>query len=160
MKFKHKKDLPFGILLLCIFYIINALLFISTTLLFLGYIDVIIFGKIMANVPVVFVRFLLTIFPVYLAFGLYYLRKEAWFLTIFYHLFFIINGVLTISYLLSEKTRLRPIFEIAIKSEYKIQRIHDLFGITIHLYLVQTLGVAISLFIIIYLSTKRKIFTF
>lgn len=75
MKFKPKAEPPFGLTLLCVFYIINALLFLITSLMFFKYLDIIIIGKIAHGVYAFLIRAFLIILPLYIAFGLRFLRK-------------------------------------------------------------------------------------
>jgi len=160
MNLNYKKNAPFGVTFLCVFYVINALLFFVTTLIFFGYLDIIIFGNTIDGMPASLIRLILIIFPLYLALGLPFLRKDIYFLTISYHLFFLINGVLMVLYF-HEKTnsRLRPLLEIALKPEYKVWRISDLFVTPFHVYFVQIVGAIIGVFIIIYLLARKKLFT-
>lgn len=112
----------------------------------------------MKVVPAFIIRLILIVLPLYLVFGFLYLKKEALLLAITYHLFLIINGILTIVYYLNENLIIRPLLEISLKPEYKPVGGISLFGPSFHTYLVQILGVIIGFFIIIYLLAKRKIF--
>lgn len=155
---KDKENLPFTLVLLCMFYVINAILFLATCLIFSGYLDVIIFGGIAQDNLAFLIRVILTVSPLYLAFGLAFLRKDSYFLAIIYHLFFLINSVLVIFCLQNINSRLSPILKIASKPEYGTIKLHNLLLVPFHTYLLQILGIVIGLLVILYLLTKRNLF--
>jgi hypothetical protein len=156
---KPKKHLPRGTVLLCIFYATNAFLLLFTTLIFFRYLDIVIFGKTATLSYSIFIRTVLIILPSYLAFGFYFLKKEAPALAMGFHSFFIINGITTMIHLLKGNLRLRPLLEIVLKPEYKTIRIIDFFGIPLQIYIIHILSIGIGLSIIIYLLKNRKVFT-
>ncbi len=149
---------PFWLSLLGAFYVINAFLLLFTTILFFKHIGVLILGKSVEDTQALTTRLLLVILPLYLADGIYHLRKNAWRFIAAYHLFFVTNGVFTILHL-NLNSRFTPILEIALKPEYKAGYILDLLGTPLHIYILHTLGVATGILIIIYVLSKRRLFT-
>lgn len=156
---KCDKRLPRGISVLHVFYFLNASLFFLASLVFFEYLDIITLGKTSHPVLDSAIRLLLVITPLYIAFGLLHLKKDAYFLAIAYQLFFIINGVLTILHFRYVKLSALPIFEIVLKPDYKTPRIIDFFGPSPQAYLTQILGIVVGVIILAYLLAKAKIFT-
>lgn len=153
------KTLPLGISLLRVFYAVNALLLLLTSLMFFDYLDVIILGKVMPAIMAVTIRLILVIFPLYLALGFSFLRKDAYRSALIYQFLFIINAVTIIFSHASANLKIKPVFEITIKPDYNTNRIGDLIGSSSQLYIVQTLSIIIGASIIFYLFNKRKLFT-
>lgn len=88
-----KRFTPLGIRLLSYIYLVNIILYILSLVLF--YHRIIILG-IEANREISFiVRLIFVFIPTYLVFGLKRLKKDAWFLAIYFHTFFILNNSLT-----------------------------------------------------------------
>ena len=89
-----KRFLPLGVRLLSSIYLINAILYILSLLLF--YNRILVVGQEVNKVIAWVVRLALIAVPIYLFFRLKYLKKDAWVLAIYFHLFFIINNSLAI----------------------------------------------------------------
>jgi len=159
MKFEFKKNLPLGISLLRIFYAINAFLFLITSIIFFEYLDVLIFGKVMPPMAAGLIRLILIAFPVYLVLAISLLKKECYPTVTIYHLFFALNGISTLFYFLNQNLKLKPFLEIAIKPEYRVNSMIDLFGVSTQAYVIQIFGILINILIIAYLFKKRKIFS-
>lgn len=159
MKYKFNKNLPFGISLLRIFYAINAFLFLITSVIFFEYLDILIFGKTAPPIAAGLIRLILIAFPAYLVLAISLLKKECFPLATAYHLFFTLNGISTLFYFINKNLGLKPFLEITLKPEYKTNYIVDLFGVSAQTYVIQTLGILISILIIIYLFKRKNIFS-
>lgn len=156
MKHKISKKSSFGISLLRVFYATNAFLFLFASLMFFEYVDMVIFGKTISLIPTTIIRLILIILPVYLAFAIPFHNKETYILAITYHLFFTINGIFTIFYLLNKNLKLKPLLVTIIKPEYETTRAIDLFTTSFQAYAIQIFSIFISTFIIAYLFIKIK----
>jgi hypothetical protein len=159
MNFEFKKNLPLGISLLRIFYTINAFLFLITSIIFFEYLDILIFGKVMPPIAAGLIRLILITFPAYLVLVISLLKKECYHSAIVYHLFFILNGLSILFYLLNQNLKLKPFLEIAVKPEYRVNSMIGLFGISSQAYVIQIFGIFINILIIAYLFKKRKVFS-
>ncbi len=138
---------PLGIKLVCWVYIVNTALFIFSLILF--YSRIIIFGNETSAVLSSFLRFAFIFIPLYLYFRLRQLKKDAWFLAIFFHTFFLINNI---SGYLEYKGYV-----------YSIIHITGLYGSGIYssaqvwIFGLSTLA---NLFILGYIYKKRRIFAY
>jgi len=156
MRYPANRELSSGLKLLCIFYLTNAVLFLATALLFIDYVDLIILGNTVCGLNAVMARLAFMLFPLYLAYGIYFLKRTAYFPAMLYHLVFIVNAVLTILSILKVHPLIRPAFEIVLKPEYKAERLQDLFKTHTQVYLVQAFSIIVGIFIILYISSKRE----
>ena len=84
-----KKIAPNGLRIVCFVYLINAVLYLVSLLLF--YNRILVWGKEASFSFGWVVRLAYLAVPAYLFFGLKSVRKEAWFLAIGYHTYFIVN---------------------------------------------------------------------
>ena len=156
----ENKEIPSGVVVVCLFYLINAILFALTCILFGKYLNIQILGKLISGPAVVAVRALFIIVPLYLAIGLLYLSRELYALAIFYHLFFITNGAATIYYFLNKKLTAGPLLEITLKPDYSTNPIIELCRTTSsYAYIIQISGIIVGVTIISYLFAKRRFFS-
>lgn len=87
-----KEDAPGGIRLLCYLYLANAVFYLISLVLF--YSRIFILGQEANGVISWAVRLMLLFIPIYLYYRLGQLKKDAWFLAIYFHIFFVINNSL------------------------------------------------------------------
>ena len=140
-----KNTRPLGIELLCYIYLVNVALYLVSQALFDN--RIFILGK-EANIYIaVLVRLLLILIPVYLAFRLKGLRKDAFFVALLFHLYFIINNCLSF---LEHKGY-----------AYALVRITGVYGSTIYSprqIFVLALSIALNIFILGYILKVREYF--
>ena len=136
---------PLGIKLVCSVYIVNTVLFVLS--LFMFYSRIFILGNEIGPALSSLVRFVLVFIPMYLYFRLAQLKKDAFFLAIIFHLFFLINAVTNyLEYL---------------GCSYSIIHITGLYGSDIFSstqMLVLCASAVVNLCILGYLYNKRNIF--
>lgn len=87
-----KQATPWGIRLLCYVYLANALLYLISLVLF--YNRIFILGQEANRIISWAIRLIFIFIPLYLYYRLGRLKKDAWFLAIYFHIFFVINNSL------------------------------------------------------------------
>lgn len=139
--------MPLGIRLLCFAYMVNMILFILSLILF--YSRIIILGNEAGGAMSSLVRFVFAVIPLYLYFRLGQLKKDAWFLAIGFHTFFLINNIS--GYL--EYQGYAP----------SIIHITGLYGSAIYSpaqMVVSAINTLINLFVLVYIWKKRHLFAY
>ncbi|MEI8176757.1 MAG: hypothetical protein WCG78_07835 [Candidatus Omnitrophota bacterium] len=154
-----RKELPLGLNLLRIFYALNALLFFISSAVFAGYLTILICGRVIPDLWASAARIALLALPLYLIVGISRLRKDAYLLALAYHAFFIVNAASELLCLSRAVVGTHPLFEIALKPEYRSNQIGTLLGPPWHIYLVHLSAAVIGGAFIAYLIHHRNLFT-
>lgn len=142
-----RKFAPLGIKVLSYIYLVNTILFLLSESVF--YSRVIILGK-EANALMSFLaRAGFTLIPLYLYLRLKRLKKDAWFLAVAFHGFFLFNngiGFLELKGFANALVRFAGVHDIAFYSAFQI--------------VVIVLNTLLNFFILIYLLSRRPYFLF
>jgi len=142
---RMKKDPPLGIKLLSYIYLVNAVLYSMSLVLF--YNRILIFGQEANKVISWLIRLALVFIPVYLYIGLRRLKRNAWLLAVYYHIFFFINNGLAFA---EYNGYLHPLVNITGFYRYIIYSPSQIF--------ILTLNSIVNLFILGYLLKNRVYF--
>jgi len=86
-----ERDIPLGIKLVCWVYVVNIFLFILSLALFMT--RILVLGAEAGPLLSLAVRLWFVCIPAYLWWGLRELKKSAFFLGVFFHIFFLINNL-------------------------------------------------------------------
>ncbi|MCM8795387.1 MAG: hypothetical protein NC928_01665 [Candidatus Omnitrophica bacterium] len=89
-----KKDLPPGVKLISYIYLVNLILYFLSLILF--YQRILILGKELGIWFTWIIRLIFIFIPLYLYFRLRRLKKDAWFLAVYFHTFFLANNALSL----------------------------------------------------------------
>ncbi len=141
-----KQTLPTGIKLVSYIYLVNAVFYIFSLVLF--YNTIVILGSEAGKLASTLVRFIFILVPLYLYLRLKKLKPDAWFLAVYFQVFFIINSALT---LLEHNGYFHAIIRIAGRYSlvvYSRSEISVLFLSTI-----------LNALILLYLLRNRKLFS-
>jgi len=140
-----KKLLPLGVRLLCYIYLVNVVLYGLS--LIIVYNRILILGQDANEWVSWLVRSAFIFIPAYLFFRFSHLKKDAWFLAMYFHIFFLVNNS---SALLEHDGYM-----------HSLVRIIGIYGSTLYTppeILLLQLNVLINLFILSYLYERRAYF--
>jgi len=134
-----------GIKRLCYIYFVNVALYLLSLALFEN--RILILGKEAGILLTWIIRFGLIFIPLYLGFRLRILKKDAWFLALFFHVYFIINNVSS--------------FLESMGFGHTLVRIVGLYGLLVYspaqLFVI-LLNTMLNIFILTYLFRKKIVF--
>lgn len=138
---------PLGVNLICYVYLLNTIFYILSLILF--YNRIFILGQEASKGISLIVKLMFILIPTYLFFRLKRLKKDAWFLSIYFHIYFIINNSLVF---LEESGYAHPFVRIA--------GLYSSLTYSISAKLVLSLNIVINLLILAYLLERKNYFFF
>lgn len=140
-----RKDVPLGIRLIRYIYLVNVILYILSLVIFLN--RIFILGRQANKGESLVIRLALICMPLYLYFRLRNLKKDAWVLAIYFHIFFLINnslGFLEFGGYVHSLIRISGVYSSIVYSPTRL--------------FVLALNTIVNLFILGYLFRKRAYF--
>lgn len=140
------------------FYLISALLLVTSNILFHPYIKVRLIGISQPDAIGSALRYALIAIPLIIFFRLRRLKKDAFITAISYHIFFMTNSLLAFLSTLTKNPSLNPIIEIAARSESDNLRIRILEQSVPKRLFIFTLSLIVGIVIIRYLCRNASYF--
>lgn len=151
-----KKD-PAGIKLLGYFYLLTAFSLIISFILGRNLTDVVCLGQRLSKGWTAVVMLTLMLVPIILFFGFRRPNKNIWHMAVGYHLFFSINSLLGLIFILNSKLPIKPIIRITGKDYLSASDIITTKE-SFNLFVVFNLNLLLGAFILLYLWEKRDYF--
>jgi len=155
---KGLKTLPEGIILLRIFYLLNAIFCIGTVLLFHNEIGIMVLGRRLSYIPEIAMKLTLVALPLYMYATLRTPNPVAFYAVEGYHVIFILNNLMAIIFFMGKQIiTFTPLVQIVNKNIWHLSAPTDMGYKTAHL-VVHSISILISIGILYYISNIRGLF--